>query len=90
MSLAEVFHAKLRIVHVVPRGDPSLHAALSSDSSDQLNEIVTAQMAKMSLVSAVKHPDAYIEEGEVAHGVAHFAKSSGADLVVIGRGHRAS
>jgi nucleotide-binding universal stress UspA family protein len=86
LTLADIFHAKLRIVHVVPRWDPSLPAALSSDLSDQLNEIVKAEMANMRPISAVDHPEVSIEEGEVAHGVAHFAKSSGADLVVIGRG----
>jgi nucleotide-binding universal stress UspA family protein len=86
LNLADIFHAKLRIVHVVPRGDPSLRAALSSHLSDQLNEIVKAEMAKMRPLSAVDHPEVSIEEGEVAHGVAHFAKSSGSDLVAIGRG----
>jgi nucleotide-binding universal stress UspA family protein len=86
LSLAEVFHATLRIVHVVPRWDPNLRADSSSGLSDQLKEIVKNQMAKMRPVSAVDNPEISIEEGEVAHGVAHFAKSSGADLVVIGRG----
>jgi nucleotide-binding universal stress UspA family protein len=86
LSLADIFRAKLRIVHVIPRRDPSLRAALSSDLSDQLNEIVKAEMVKMRPVSAVDHPEVSIEEGDVAHGVAHFATSSGADLVVVGRG----
>jgi nucleotide-binding universal stress UspA family protein len=86
LSLAEVFNAKLRIVHVAPRSDPTLRAHSSSGLRDQLKEIVKTQMARMRPVSAVDNPEISIEEGEVAHGVAHFAKSSGADLVVVGRG----
>jgi nucleotide-binding universal stress UspA family protein len=63
VSVANVFQAKLRFVHVAPRWDPKLRPA-----------------------PAVQDPEVSIEEGEIADGVCRFAKSSGADLVVIGRG----
>lgn len=86
VNLAEVFAATLRIVYVVPRWDPKLRAALSSDLSDQVKEIVKGELAKMRPDPAVQDPEVSIEEGEVTQGVCHFAKCSGADLLIVGRG----
>jgi len=88
VNLADIFHADLRFVYVVPRWDPKLRAALSSDLSDQVKEIVKAEIVKSRPASVLQDPQVSIEEGEVAEGVCHFAESSSADLVVIGRGSR--
>lgn len=86
LNLAEAFAANLGIVYVVPRWDPKLGADVSPDLRDQVREIVKGEVAKMGPASALQDPEVSIEEGEVAHAVCHFARTSRADLVVIGRG----
>jgi nucleotide-binding universal stress UspA family protein len=86
VSVAEIFEAKLRFVHVVPRSDPKLREALSSDLSNQVKEMVKTEIVGMRPVRAMQDPEISIEEGEVTDGVCRLAKASGADLVVTGRG----
>lgn len=84
VSVAEVFAARLRFVHVVPSLDPKLRE--SSDLSDLMKEIVNAEIANISSISGLQDPEVSVEEGELADSVCRFAKASGADLVVIERG----
>ncbi len=68
---AKDFHAKLGVVHVVHSGSPG-------HEREELDKVVQALGAHAD--------DVYIREGEAAKMICSVAESSGADLLVIGRG----
>lgn len=86
LSLAASFGAKVGIVHVVPRWAPDQRAALSSDLSDQLKELVRGEIARLDGAPLGAEPDISIEEGGITDGVCRFTRSCDADLLIIGRG----
>lgn len=86
--VAEVFAASLRIVYVAPGSDPKLDAGASGKSRDQVREVMTAEIAKIRPASALPNPEIFIEQGEVAQAVCHFAEDRGAELLVVGRASR--
>lgn len=83
-NLTADFQATLSIVHVIPRLDPSL--AVSSDLKAKREAIAREEIGNLQSAAAAKSMAVCIEEGDIADAVCGYAKSVGADLVVIGRG----
>jgi len=83
-NLTADFQGTLSIVHVIPQLDPTL--AVSSDLKAQREAIAREEIGNLESAAAAKSIAVRIEEGDVADAVCGYAKSVGADLVVIGRG----
>ena len=77
VQFAKDFDASLSVVHAVP--------ALSRGAADVANQ-AREQLEKLLAAVGADASDIYILEGEPVTTVCSFAKSSGADLLVIGRG----
>jgi nucleotide-binding universal stress UspA family protein len=82
--LSADFQATLSVVHAVPHLDPSF--PVSSDLKVQMEARVRETIGELQGAAAAKSMTIRIQEGEVAHAVCGYAKSVGAQLVVIGRG----
>jgi nucleotide-binding universal stress UspA family protein len=78
-KLASDFAAKLAVIHVAPPNSPGLQP--------QLEEFVTAQLAKSNLGFAPGRIVSAVESGDIAETICGFAERVGADLLVIGRDH---
>jgi nucleotide-binding universal stress UspA family protein len=82
--LSADFQATLSVVHAVPHLDPSF--SVSSDLKVQMEARVRETIGELQGAAVAKSMTIRIQEGEVAHAVCGYAKSVGAQLVVIGRG----
>jgi nucleotide-binding universal stress UspA family protein len=80
--LSADFQATLSVVHAMPHLDPSF--PVSSDLKVQMEARVREMIGELQ--GAAASMTIRIQEGEVVHAVCGYAKSVGADLVVIGRG----
>jgi len=87
-QLAADFQGQLGIVHAVPPLSPGLELRFSGDWRAEVANMARKDVE--TLLSPIRPAAAaiYIQEGEAPKAVCSFAKSAGADLLVIGRGPR--
>ncbi len=84
--IAADFGAKLRIVHTITPVNPGVVVGLSSDFQLELEKLASREIQKLQSATGTEAANVHIEEGEAARTVCSIAQSSGADLLVIGRG----
>jgi nucleotide-binding universal stress UspA family protein len=78
-KLAADFAAKLAVIHVAPSNSGGLQP--------QLEEFMTAELAKSNLSFAPGRIVSAVESGDIAETICGFAERVRADLLVIGRDH---
>jgi nucleotide-binding universal stress UspA family protein len=78
-KFASDFAAKLAVIHVASSNSGGL--------KPQLEEFVTAELAKSNLSFAPGRVVSAVESGDIAETICGFAERVGADLLVIGRDH---
>ena len=85
-QLATDFHANLGIVHALTPLQPGVTPFLSQDFKMELEEMSRKAVGKLQSAVGAESAGVYTEQGEAVETVCSFAKSIGADLLVIGRG----
>lgn len=76
--IASDFGAGFSVIHAVPRSGPTLKDQMEAQIRRELEGIQTSAGTDKTAI--------HIEEGDVARRVCSYARSVGADLLVIGRG----
>jgi nucleotide-binding universal stress UspA family protein len=85
-SLAHDFNANLSLIHVVPPMNPGLYISFSSRIKQEMEQMARGDVEKLKAEAKINKASIYIQEGDIAKEVCCFARSIGADLLVIGRG----
>jgi len=86
VRLAGDFHAQLGIVHAISPQNPSVALLLSPEFEMEIQKKIRAEIERLQAAAGADDATIYIEEGQPGRTVSAVAKSSGADLLVIGRG----
>ncbi|MBV8550221.1 MAG: universal stress protein [Acidobacteriaceae bacterium] len=88
-SLANDFGARLAVVHSCAYMEKGSRPEYADQLQPQLAEIVREQIRKLGgeIGRAPESIEVSVKEGDPPHAVCGFARSIGADLVVIGRPH---
>jgi len=60
----------------------------SSDVAERLTDSIREEISRLESAAGTRKVTVCIEEGDVAPKVCSYAKSIGADLVVVGRGQK--
>jgi nucleotide-binding universal stress UspA family protein len=84
--LSTDFGSALSIIHAVPTLHPSLRLVFSSDVKHQMETMIREEIAALKAKAAEENITVCIEQGEVTHTVCSYARSVGANLLVVGRG----
>ena len=85
---ASGFHAQLNIVHAIPAFEPGLEIPFGGDWKSDLANLAREDLEKLVAATGSDVSGIYVQAGEPRKTVCSFAKSSGADLLIIGRGPR--
>jgi nucleotide-binding universal stress UspA family protein len=85
-QFASDFQARLTIVHAVPALSPGFELSFGGDWKNDVANLAREDVERLQTAVGSHASGIYIEEGQPAKTVCSFAKSSGADLLVIGRG----
>ena len=85
-QFAADFRAQLGIVHAITPVNSGVVVRLSADSQMELEKIAREKIQKLQRATGAESARVHLEEGEAARTVCSLAQSSGADLLVIGRG----
>jgi nucleotide-binding universal stress UspA family protein len=83
---ANDFHAQLNIVHAIPALEPGFEIPFGGDWKSDLANLAREDLEKLVVATASDVSGIYVQAGEPRKTVCSFAKSSGADLLIIGRG----
>jgi len=85
-QFASDFHAQLNLVHAIPALEPGFEIPFGGDWKSDLANLARSDLEKLVAATGSDVSGIYIEAGEPRKAVCSFAKSSGADLLIIGRG----
>jgi nucleotide-binding universal stress UspA family protein len=85
-QFASDFHARLSIVHATPALSPGFELHFAGDWKADVANLAREDVKKLQTAVGSDASGIYIQEGEPAKAVCSLAKSTGADLLVIGRG----
>jgi nucleotide-binding universal stress UspA family protein len=88
-DFARDFNAKLTAIHIVPPVNPGLYVSFSSKVKEELEQMARDDVQKL-LDEVGAAASICIREGDIVREVCRFARSVGADLLVIGRGAQAA
>jgi len=83
---ASDFHAQLNIVHAIPALEPGFDIPFGGDWKSDLANLAREDLEKLVAATGSDVSGIYVQAGEPRKTVCTFAKSSGADLLIIGRG----
>jgi nucleotide-binding universal stress UspA family protein len=85
-KFANDFGAKLSLVHVIPGVSSGFHLIYTSDVKREMKDVARKAIEELQKNAGIEGAANSIQEGDVASGVCSFSESTGADLVIIGRG----
>jgi nucleotide-binding universal stress UspA family protein len=85
-KFANDFGAKLSFVHVIPGVSSGFHLTYTSDVKQEMEGLARKAMEELQKNAGIESAENSVQEGDVSSGVCSFAESTGADLVIIGRG----
>lgn len=89
VQFAKDFDARLSIVHAAPGLRYPLEHPFGSDWHTDVTNTAHDALKKLQTATGSDASEVYVQEGETAKTVCSFAKSSGADLLIVGRGSQA-
>ena len=84
---ASDFHGQLNIVHAIPALEPGFEIPFGGDWKSDLANLARENLEKLVAATGSEVAGIYVQAGEPRKTVCSFAKSSGADLLIVGRGH---
>jgi len=82
---ASDFHAQLNIIHAVPALEPGFEIPFGGDWKSDVANLAREDLQKLIAAIGSDVEGIYVQAGEPRKTVCSFAKSSGADLLIIGR-----
>jgi nucleotide-binding universal stress UspA family protein len=85
-QIAADFHSALNVVHALPPLSPGGEVLFSAEWREEVANVARLDVERLLSANRACAATVQIEEGEAAKTVCSFAKESGADLLVIGRG----
>ena len=85
-NFAVDFHAQLNVVHAIPALEPGFEFPYDGDWRSDLANLAREDLQKLIAATGSDVSGIYVQAGEPRKTVCSFAKSSGADLLIIGRG----
>ena len=85
-QFASDFHAQLNIIHAIPALEPGFEIPFGGDWNWDLANLARQDLEKLVAAAGAEVSGIYVQAGEPRKAVCSFAKSSGADLLIIGRG----
>ena len=85
-QLARDFQAGLDVVHVIPTLNPEFDLQVSDEWRSNVIDRAREELGKVMEAVKAMHASVHVQEGEAAKTVCSFARSTGADVLVIGRG----
>jgi len=80
------FHSQLNIVHAMPALEPGFEIPFGGDWKSEVANLAREDLEKLVAATGSDVSGIYVLEGEPRKTVCSFAKSTGADLLIIGRG----
>ena len=83
---ASDFHAQLNIVHAIPALEPGFEIPFGGDWKLDLANQARSDLEKLVAATGSDGSGIYVQAGEARKTVCAFAKSSCADLLIVGRG----
>ena len=83
---ASDFHTQLNIVHAIPALEPGFEIPFGGDWRSDVANLAREDLEKLVAATGSEVAGIYVQAGEPRKTVCSFAKSSGADLLIIGRG----
>ena len=85
-QFASDLHAQLNLVHAIPALEPGFEIPFGGDWKSDVANLARSDLEKLVAATGSDVSGIYVQAGESRKTVCSFAKSSGADLLIIGRG----
>ena len=79
------FHAQLNVVHAIPALEPGFEIPFGGDWKSDVANLARQDLEKLVAATGSDVSGIYVQAGEARKTVCAFAKSSGADLLIVGR-----
>jgi nucleotide-binding universal stress UspA family protein len=85
-QFADQFHARLGIVHALGTAPSRVELQFARDWKTAATDFAREELKTLQADAGADAADVFLQEGETAKTVSSFAKSTNADLLIIGRG----